>query len=121
MWDLNIDFIKGWMDEQDADTLAALSGSFDLLEQSGPLLRRPMVGTLRGTKFKNLKELRPTSSGRSEVRIIFAFDPARTAVLLLAGDKANAEGLRKALKWGAWYAKSIPIAEKRYSEHLKSL
>ncbi|WP_242670577.1 type II toxin-antitoxin system RelE/ParE family toxin [Bifidobacterium longum] len=36
-----------------------------------------------------MKELRPGSTGRSEVRILFVFDPERKAVLLVGGDKQN--------------------------------
>jgi hypothetical protein len=51
----------------------------------------------------NLKELRPGSRGRSEVRILFVFDPWRSAILLVAGDKAGS--------WNKWYARMIPRAE----------
>jgi hypothetical protein len=53
-----------------------------------------------------MKELRPGSSGRSEVRILFIFDPERRAVLLVAGDKSG--------DWKCWYDKSIPEADRRY-------
>lgn len=52
-----------------------------------------------------MKELRPASAGASEVRIIFAFDPIREAILLIAGDKAG--------KWRSWYETAIPIADAR--------
>lgn len=63
--------------------------------------------------MKNLKELRPGSSGRSEMRVLFAFDPARRAIMLVAGDKAGS--------WNRWYVKNIPVAEQRYREHLDRL
>jgi len=59
----------------------------------------------------NLKELRPGSAGRSEIRILYIFDPRRNAVLLVAGDKAG--------KWEAWYREAIPLAEQRYEDYLK--
>jgi len=58
----------------------------------------------------NLKELRPGSAGSSQVRILFAFDPQRRAVLLVAGDKAG--------RWNRWYDQAIPLAERRYQEYL---
>jgi hypothetical protein len=58
-----------------------------------------------------MKELRPGSSGTSEIRILFAFDPWRSAILLLAGDKAG--------KWNRWYAEAIPQAERLYEIYLK--
>ncbi len=65
------------------------------------------------TAVKNLKELRPGSSGRSEVRILFAFDPLRQAVLLVAGDKAR--------EWTRWYQRAIPLAERRFAEHVAAV
>jgi hypothetical protein len=51
---------------------------------------RPSPGdTITGSKIKNLKELRPGSSGKSEIRILFVLDPWRPAILLVAGDKAG--------------------------------
>jgi hypothetical protein len=58
-------------------------------------------------------DLRPGSAGTTEVRILFAFDPAREAILLVAGDKAG--------QWNAWYRSSIPLADARYEEHLTNL
>jgi hypothetical protein len=60
-----------------------------------------------------MKELRPGSSGASEIRILFAFDPVRRAVLLVAGDKAG--------NWRGWYDTNIPLADKRYDEHVAEL
>ena len=54
---------------------------------------------------------RPGSAGRSEIRILYIFDPRRNAVLLVAGDKAD--------KWEAWYRQAIPLAEQRYEDYLK--
>jgi hypothetical protein len=60
-----------------------------------------------------MRELRPGSSGRSEVRILFAFDSRRNAVLLVAGDKAG--------QWEAWYEKAIPLAEDLFAEWIERL
>lgn len=57
-----------------------------------------------------MKELRPGSTGTSEVRILFAFDPVRQAILLVAGDKAG--------RWQRWYDLAIPLADDRYDDHL---
>jgi len=62
---------------------------------------------------QNLKELRPGSAGggRSELRILFAFDPWRSAILLVAGDKAG--------NWRQWYRHAIPRAEQLLEIYLK--
>lgn len=70
-----------------------------------------MVDSITSSKIRNMKELRPGSSGTSEIRILFAFDPWRSAILLLAGDKAG--------KWNRWYAEAIPRAERLYEIYLK--
>lgn len=81
-----------------------------LLEE-GPSLGRPLVDRIKGSNLHNLKELRPGSTGTSEIRILFIFDPARHAVLLVAGDKAG--------RWTDWYRTAIPLAEDRYAIYLK--
>lgn len=67
----------------------------------------------KASRYHNMKELRPGSAGASEVRILFVFDPVKRAVLLVAGDKAG--------NWKGWYDVSIPLADKRYDEHLAEL
>lgn len=80
-----------------------------LLKERGPLLGRPFADTLRHSSIPNLKELRPRGVART-IRILFAFDPSRQAVLLLAGDKNGA--------WVAWYPPAIREAEEIWARHL---
>jgi hypothetical protein len=58
-----------------------------------------------------VQELRPGSSGTSEIRILFVFDPWRSSILLVAGDKSG--------KSNRWYAEVIPHAEQLYEIYLK--
>ena len=60
-----------------------------------------------------MKELRPGSVGSSESLILFAFDPTRAAILLIAGDKAG--------NWQRWYRDNIPVADNRFDEHPEEL
>lgn len=87
-----------------------VESAIDLLAERGPQLGRPLVDRIKGSRYHNMKELRPGSAGTSEVRILFVFDPARCAVLLVVGDKAGS--------WDSWYNANIPVAEQRYDEHL---
>jgi hypothetical protein len=87
--------------------------AIELLGEIGPQLGRPLVDTVVGSRHRNMKELRPGSSGRSELRILFAFDPKRQAIMLIAGDKAG--------NWNKWYRKNIPIADDRFDHHLENL
>jgi hypothetical protein len=81
------------------------------LAEVGPNLGRPLVDRIKGSAIHNLKELRPGSAGSTEVRILFVFDPWRSAVLLVAGDKAS--------NWSGWYRHAIPHAEQLYETYLK--
>src|SRR6266566_9413651 len=85
--------------------------SLDRLLDDGPALGRPLADRVSGSQLHNLKELRPGSSGTTEVRILFIFDPARNAVLLVAGDKSG--------RWEQWYRDAIPAAEAAYEAYLK--
>ena len=60
-----------------------------------------------------MKELRPPSTGTTEIRLLFAFDPAREAIFLVAGDRAG--------NWDGWYRKAIPLADERFTQHLIEL
>jgi hypothetical protein len=60
-----------------------------------------------------MKELR-ASPGQAQLRVLFIFDPRRTAILLLGGDKAE-EGFKK------WYQTAIPEADRLYREYLEEL
>jgi len=79
-----------------------------LLMDHGPALDRPVVDTLTGSRFRNLKELRVGS-----IRVLFAFDPRQVALLLVGGDKAG--------EWQRWYREAIPRAEALYEKHLEEL
>ena len=49
----------------------------------------------------------------SLLRVLFAFDPRRMAILLLGGDKSQ--------RWRSWYAEAISQADELYDEHLQTL
>lgn len=94
------------------DNLSAnlVRDAVELLAERGPALGRPMADRITGSSVHNLKELRPGSAGRTEIRILYVFDPERRAVLLVAGDKAG--------NWSRWYRDAIKLAEDRYARFL---
>ena len=96
-------------DKQRSATWRAISR----LEQKGPTLGRPYVDTIRNSRFKNMKELRVSSQGA--LRVLFAFDPERRAVLLLGGDKS------KDSRWNDWYVDAIQRADTLFQEHIRKL
>ena len=84
-----------------------------LLEERGPLLGRPFVDTLKGSKHGNMKELR-FDAADGAWRVAFAFDPQRRAILLVAGDKAGVSQRK-------FYTALIAKADSRFDRHLLSL
>jgi hypothetical protein len=92
--------------QSDAEALLA---AIRVLRDHGPNLGRPLVDTVKASKNPNMKELRPGSTGRTEIRVLFAFDKKRMAILLVGGDKSD--------NWSGWYEANIPIADERFEKH----
>lgn len=112
-WKADFDHIKPWLKTLSQDDYDLVMAAIEVLKDLGPGLGRPLVDTVTASKYKNMKELRPGSTGRTEVRILFAFDPKRQAIMLIAGDKTG--------QWGKWYAKNIPLADALFAEHIRSI
>jgi len=106
------DEFEEWMMSLTEKQRDAIKKSVRLLHQQGPVLGRPHVDTIQNSRYKNMKELRISSGGA--LRVLFAFDPRRTAVLLLGGDKS------KGSKWNDWYPGAIQQADKLFSQHLQT-
>ncbi len=103
-WEIYLtDEVRSWIIGLDDRSHRLVVQAIDLLADRGPALGRPMVDHVEHSAVQNLKELRPGSAGRSEVRILFVFTPWRAAILLVAGDKAG--------NWRQWYRQAIPRAE----------
>ncbi|GAA4438501.1 hypothetical protein GCM10023170_008900 [Phytohabitans houttuyneae] len=111
---LMTDQVAGFLDElyaSDRETHRLVNQAILVLERTGPAEGRPLVDSITASRISNLKELRPPSAGRAEIRILFVFDPWRSALLLVAGDKSG--------KWDRWYRDAIPEAEQLYAIYLK--
>lgn len=112
MWDVEYtdEFERWWMGlseaEQDAVDRVVL-----ILMRVGPRLGRPYADTIEGSRHANLKELR-VQHGGEPYRVLFAFDPRRTAILLIGGSKRGDK---------RWYEKMVPLAERLYEAHLEEL
>jgi hypothetical protein len=104
------EFAVWWASLSDGQQ-ADLNASVELLENHGPQLGRPHVDSIKGSKHSNMKELR-TQSGGSPLRTFFVFDPRRTAILLIGGDKTGD---------GRFYDRMVPIADKLYDTYLKEI
>jgi hypothetical protein len=82
-----------------------------LLVEQGANLARPYADTVYGSQFTNMKELRIQHEGRP-YRVLFAFDPRRSAMLLIGGDKTGNK---------RWYEIFIPKADAIFAQHLREL
>ena len=79
----------------------------ELLAEHGPGLRFPYSSGVAGSRHGHMRELRVQSSGRP-VRVFYAFDSRRTAVLLIGGDKTGDD---------QFYKRFVPLADRLYDEH----
>ena len=89
----------------------AVRADIEILERMGPYLARPYVDTVKGSKHPNMKELR-TICRRRHIRSFFAFDPRRTAIILIGGDKTGDKG---------FYERLIPLADRLYEQYLAEI
>jgi len=113
MWDvITTDRFDRWFENMNDTDRANIIAGMLLLQEKGPSLTRPYADTIEGSKFPNMKELRIQSRGKP-LRIFFAFDPRRKALLLCGGNKTGNEK--------RFYKVMIPLAEKEYQLHLNQL
>ncbi len=105
------DFIVAWQVGLDEAAQIDIDAVVGLLEEKGPHLPHPYSSDVKGSKYSTIRELRVQHKGKP-YRILYAFDPRRAAILLIGGRKTG--GMR-------WYGQYIPLAERIYEEHLKSL
>lgn len=83
----------------------------ELLESRGPRLGFPYSSAIKGSRHRHMRELRIQHLGKP-YRVLYAFDPRRSAILLLGGDKTGDD---------RWYERHVPIADQLYDEYLQEL
>ncbi len=105
---LRLPEFDGWFDALERSDREALDAKIAALRLLGPGLGRPHADTIDGSRHSNMKELR----ARQTLRVFFAFDPKRRAVLLIGGDKRGDS---------RFYRRMIPWADGLYDRYLASL
>ena len=100
-----------WLGEQVEELQDETLANLGVLKQIGPSLGRPRADTLKGSSLNNLKELR-FEFERAPIRVLYAFDPNRQALIMVAGDKSSDK---------RWYEKNISVAEKIFAKHLEKI
>lgn len=97
-----------WMRGLDGDERNAVHRLIKLLELSGTSLGFPYSSAIKGSKYA-LRELRKKGQ---PLRLIYAFDPKRQAVMLIGGDKTGDD---------RFYKTMVPRAETLWKTHLAEL
>ena len=106
----NDEFEVWWLTLTESEQ-ESVSASVGLIEALGPNLPFPHSSGIAQSRHGHMRELRIQHQGRP-YRVLYAFDPRRSAILLLGGDKTGD---------GRWYEVHIPIADRCYDEHLNEL
>src|SRR5712664_4250343 len=104
------EFAHWWRDLGEAQQEDVTAIALLLMEQ-GPKLPFPYSSGINGSKHSHMRELRVQSGGRP-IRVFYAFDPRRSAILLIGGDKTGDH---------RFYKTMILTADRLYDAHLAEL
>ena len=100
-----------WFNQLTAEEQEEIAAAIGLLENRGPQLPFPYSSGVSSSRHSHMRELRTQVRGRP-YRTLYAFDPRRVAILLIAGDKTGDD---------RWYDVFVPRADDLYDEHLEIL
>lgn len=99
-----------WFKDLANSEQASVRAYIMLLRDQGVDLGSPQSSAIKGAKH-GLRELRIQSGGRP-LRVLYAFDRNRAAILILGGDKTGDK---------RWYDDKVPKADKLFGDYLASL
>ena len=105
------DAFEAWWETLSEEEQESIVASVGLLEERGPSLPFPHSSGITTSKHGHMRELRTQHAGKP-LRTLYAFDPRRSAILLIGGDKTGDDD---------WYDRNVPIADRLYDEHLDTL
>ena len=105
------DEFGAWWDTLTGAEQVSMDAHVRKLEQRGPNLPFPYSSGVKGSRHAHMRELRVQSGGKP-LRVFYAFDPRRMAILLIGGDKTGDK---------RFYDRMIPVADDLYDEHLVEL
>lgn len=111
-WDVeNTDEFAAWWDDLSEAQQEHVAAIVTLLMEQGPKLPFPYSSGIQNSRHTHMRELRVQSGGKP-IRVFYAFDPRRTAILLLGGDKTGDD---------RFYDRMIPAADKLYDVYIEEL
>jgi hypothetical protein len=102
---------ESWWNSLGEDEQEEIDRKVHLLEECGPTLPRPHADVIVQSRHSNMKELRGKVEQR-QLRVLFAFDPRRKAILLIGGDKTGDP---------SWYGRYVPLADDLFDKHLREV
>jgi hypothetical protein len=102
---------EGWWNGLTEEEQVAVDVKVRLLEEKGPSLQHPHSSGIKSSKHQHMRELIVQCHGEP-FRVLYAFDPRRTAVLLIGGNKTGDN---------RWYEVFVPVADRLYEQHLAAL
>ena len=105
------DEFEQWWNSLSIEEQESVTHSVDLLARFGIHLRFPHCSGISNSRYQHMRELRIQHQGRP-YRVLYAFDPQRSAVLLIGGDKTGND---------RWYEIFVPLADRLYEQHLNEL
>ncbi len=100
-----------WWNTLSAAEQKSVDFTVTLLQEVGPTLKMPHSSGVEMSRHTHMRELRVQHEGRP-YRVLYAFDPRRTAILLIGGDKTGND---------RWYEEYVPRADAIYDKHLQEL
>ena len=105
------DEFGAWWQTLGVDAQDDIAAIVAVLEQRGPQLPFPYSSAIAGSRHGQMRELR-VQSGGDPLRIFYAFDPRRAAILLIGGNKTGDD---------RFYERMIARADRLYDIHLDEL
>ncbi len=112
MWEVEYtDEFGEWWDTLTEGIQDSIRSIVRLLEERGAMLPFPHSSGIFNSRHSHIRELRIQHQG-NPIRIFYAFDPRRHAILLIGGDKTGND---------QFYDKLVPIADHLYDVYLEEL
>ena len=100
-----------WWETLNESEQDSIDRTVRLLKELGPSLPVRYTKPIQTSRHSHMRELR-VQSGGEPIRILYAFDPRRVALLLIGGNKTGND---------RWYETFVPKADALYEEHLRQL
>ena len=111
-WEVEFtDEFEAWWHTLSESEQGKVDARVRLLMDRGPNLGFPFSSQVKTSRFPEMRELRAQARG-DPLRMLYAFDPRRTAILLVAGDKTGDD---------RWYETNVPVADRLFERHLRMI